>query len=165
MKPSTTDRRLIAAAALAVLVIAVETLRVFKYPLFVAAALMINYARSLVASPGTLMLEMAPGAPDVALLTTLPAAAIPESTASSPDWPSYNRALTSMRYSPLDQINRDNVAALRVLCTYDTKEKGRFTTGPIELDGALIGTTDRDIFSIDATTCRENWRTHEHYTN
>ena len=29
------------------------------------------------------------------------------------------------------------------------------------VDGALIGTTEFDIFSIDPATCAENWRTHE----
>ena len=32
------------------------------------------------------------------------------------------------------------------------------------VEGALIATTGYDIFSIDPTTCRENWRTHESYT-
>jgi alcohol dehydrogenase (cytochrome c) len=163
MKLKTTDRLLITAAVLIVLGIAVETLRVFKYPLFVAADLTINYARSFVAPTGTLTLESAPVGQDVAYRTAVPTAAAPESTASSPDWPSYNRGLTSVRYSPLDQINRDNVATLKVLCTYDTKQRGHFTTGPLIVDGTLIGTTERDLFSIDASTCHENWRTHEHY--
>ena len=32
------------------------------------------------------------------------------------------------------------------------------------MNGALIFVTAFDIFSIDASTCRENWRTHEDYT-
>jgi alcohol dehydrogenase (cytochrome c) len=31
------------------------------------------------------------------------------------------------------------------------------------VDGALIGTTAQDIFSIDPDNCRQNWRTHEEY--
>ena len=31
------------------------------------------------------------------------------------------------------------------------------------VEGALIGTTEFDIFSIDPATCAENWRTHEEY--
>jgi alcohol dehydrogenase (cytochrome c) len=31
------------------------------------------------------------------------------------------------------------------------------------VEGALIGTTEFDIFSIDPSTCAENWRTHEEY--
>ena len=32
------------------------------------------------------------------------------------------------------------------------------------MNGALIGTTEYDIFSIDPANCRQNWRTHEDYT-
>ncbi len=34
-------------------------------------------------------------------------------------------------------------------------------SGLIKVNGALIGTTISDIFSIDPATCAENWRTHE----
>jgi alcohol dehydrogenase (cytochrome c) len=50
-----------------------------------------------------------------------------------------------------------------VLCTYDTKRYSAFETGLIMVEGALIGTTEFDIFSIDPATCAENWRTHEEY--
>lgn len=84
--------------------------------------------------------------------------------AQSPDvasWPSYNRTLTSQRYSPLSQINTQTVRGLKVLCSYDTKLREAFETGPLMIDGALIGTTAMDIFSIDPSNCKENWRTHE----
>jgi alcohol dehydrogenase (cytochrome c) len=29
------------------------------------------------------------------------------------------------------------------------------------VEGALIGTTEFDIFSLDPATCAENWRVHE----
>jgi len=117
MKPNRTDKRLIAAAALAAMALAAVLVDVFKYRLLLAATLMINYARSSVAPPGTLALEMAPVAQDGASGATPPTAAIADSVATSLDWPSYNRTLTSARYSSLDQINRDNVGTLRVLCT------------------------------------------------
>ncbi len=49
------------------------------------------------------------------------------------------------------------------MCTYDTGQYTSFETGPIMVNGALIGTTEHDIFSIDPTNCHENWRTHEDY--
>jgi alcohol dehydrogenase (cytochrome c) len=79
------------------------------------------------------------------------------------DWPSYNKTLTSERFSDLSQINTKNVAKLKVLCTYDTWRLTSFETGLIMVEGALIGTTEFDIFSIDPATCTENWRTHEEY--
>jgi glucose dehydrogenase len=63
----------------------------------------------------------------------------------------------------LSQINTKNVAKLKVLCTYDTWRITSFETGLIMVEGALIGTTEFDIFSIDPSTCGENWRTHEEY--
>ncbi len=86
--------------------------------------------------------------------------AIPGETAQS-DWPSYNGTLTSERYSTLDQINVRNVANLKVVCTYDTKQETGFDTGLVQVDGALFATTEQDVFSIDPDTCREIWRTHE----
>jgi len=91
-----------------------------------------------------------------------PAPAAPPSP-SAADWPSYNKTLTSERFSDLGQINTKNVAKLKVLCTYDTWRLTSFETGPIMVEGALIGTTEFDIFSINPATCAENWRTHEEY--
>ena len=91
-----------------------------------------------------------------------PAPAAPPSPAAA-DWPSYNKTLTSERFSDLSQINTKNVAKLKVLCTYDTWRLTSFETGLIMVEGALIGTTEFDIFSIDPSTCAENWRTHEEY--
>lgn len=91
------------------------------------------------------------------------AAVTPVAPATAADWPSYNRTLTSERFSQLRQIDTKNVSKLRVLCTYDTKKVTSFETGPIMVNNALIGTTEHDIFSLDPVTCRENWRTHEEY--
>ena len=91
----------------------------------------------------------------------------PLTVASNPagnEWPSYNRTLTSERYSPLAEINAKTVGQLKVLCTYDTKQYTSFETGLIVVNGALIGTTRTDIFSIDPATCAENWRTREDFS-
>ena len=79
------------------------------------------------------------------------------------DWPTYNRTLTSDRYSQLSEINTGNAAKLKVLCTYDVDEYTAFESGLIMVENALIGTTEFDIFSLDPATCAENWRTHEDY--
>src|SRR5262245_50384582 len=87
----------------------------------------------------------------------------PAPSPAAADWPSYNKTLTSERFSELSQINTQNVAKLKVLCTYDTGRLTSFESGLIMVEGALIGTTEFDIFSIDPATCAENWRTHEEY--
>src|SRR6516165_5503736 len=81
--------------------------------------------------------------------------------AAAGDWPSYNKTLTTERFSDLSQINTQNVVKLKVLCTYSTGTYSSFETGLIMVEGALIGTTEFDIFSIDPATCNQNWRTRE----
>jgi len=91
-----------------------------------------------------------------------PAPAAPPSPAAA-DWPSYNKTLTSERFSDLSQINTKNAGKLKVLCSYNTWRLTSFESGLIMVEGALIGTTEFDIFSINPSTCAENWRTHEEY--
>src|SRR5271170_6995263 len=91
------------------------------------------------------------------------AAPVAPAPGAAGDWPSYNKTLTSERFSDLAQINAKNVDKLKVLCTYDTHRFTAFEGGLIMVEGALIGTTEFDIFSIDPATCAENWRTHEEY--
>lgn len=124
--------------------------------------LVINYVRYLNAPDGTLTTQVNP----TATAATAAAAPLPLAAPAvlEDDWPSYNKTLTSNRFSPLAQINAGNVSHLKILCTYDTGAHSAFSTGPIMVNGALIATTGYDIFSIDPATCRENWRTHESYT-
>jgi alcohol dehydrogenase (cytochrome c) len=124
----------------------------------IAGAEVRNVLLSLNAPEGTLTTEQNPA---------FKAAAPPPTAAPAPgaagDWPSYNKTLTSERFSDLAQINTKNVDKLKVLCTYETKRFTAFETGLLMVEGALIGTTEFDIFSIDPATCAENWRVHEEY--
>lgn len=128
------------------------------------AAMVINHIRYSSAPAGTLSIEVAQPAP-AAPPPAAPAAASPPATpgGAEADWPSYNRTLTSNRFSPLGQINSRNADRLKIACTYDTHLYTGFTSGLLEVDGALIFVTEYDLFSIDPATCRENWRTHENY--
>jgi alcohol dehydrogenase (cytochrome c) len=124
--------------------------------------LVLNTIRSANNPPGTIAVEL----PNAATVdgATATAGMAPRANTQPGDagtWPSYNRTLTSQRYSPLTQINASNVHGLKVQCTYDTGLHDSFETGPLMVDGALIGTTALDIFSIDPSNCKENWRTHE----
>ena len=135
------------------------------------AAMAINYVRYLSAPAGTLTTEEAvatdatsapsPGA-SIAKGAALGADATPG--AASDNWPSYNKTLTSNRFSGLKEINKANVSGLKVLCTYDTGQYTGFTSGLLEVNDALIAVTEYDIISLDPTNCRENWRHHEEYT-
>jgi alcohol dehydrogenase (cytochrome c) len=120
-----------------------------------------SYVLSLNQPPGTVRTEENTVFESATSTPAATATATPGAAAG--DWPSYNKTLTSERFSDLAQINTKNVAKLRVLCTYDTHRYAAFETGLIMVEGALIGTTEFDIFSIDPGTCAENWRTHEDY--
>jgi len=131
-------------------------------------AMAVNYVRSWSAPPGTLSVESS-----VALPSTVvnPAPSPPATSLANPpppaitadDWPSYNKTLTSERFSPLSQISVWNVRRLKILCAYDTQQHTSFETGPLMVNGALIATTEHDIFSLNPSNCTENWRTHEDY--
>jgi alcohol dehydrogenase (cytochrome c) len=83
------------------------------------AGMAINYVRSWSAPSGTTTTELAAAAPEAAgapVPSRSSAARPPEAAAG--DWPSYNKTLTSERYSQLSQINttnttRDNTRASR----------------------------------------------------
>src|SRR5262249_1740848 len=77
------------------------------------------------------------------------------------DWPNYNRTLSSDRFSPLSQINKSNVSRMKQLCVFDVNVDTNFQTGPIVIGRTLYATTDKEIFAIDAETCRQIWRVRE----
>ena len=137
----------------------------YVYPVQVStiAGLTRNYFISWGAPAGTTTTELNPDYKAAAPAAPSPPAAAPSPSAAAADWPSYNRTLASERYSDLNQINTKNVAKLKVLCTYDVDQYAAFESGLIMVEGALIGTTQFDIFSLDPATCAVNWRTHEDY--
>jgi alcohol dehydrogenase (cytochrome c) len=87
-----------------------------------------NYIRILFAPPGTITTELNPTYRG-AEAPTLPASSAPRDAAG--DWPSYNKTLTSERFSELDAINTKNVDKLKVLCTYDTSLSNTRTSSPV----------------------------------
>ena len=87
-----------------------------------------------------------------------------DATVSS-DWPAYNRTLAGDRYSPLSEINRENVAQLRSVCTYTLPEVTSLQTGPIAIAGTIYFTTDTISYAIDASNCAEKWKRVRHSTS
>jgi glucose dehydrogenase len=81
------------------------------------------------------------------------------------DWPGYNGTLSSDRYSSLTSINAGNAGRLAVACTFDTGETTAFQSGLVQVDGAILATTEHDTISIDANTCAQKWRAHEEFPN
>jgi quinoprotein glucose dehydrogenase len=83
------------------------------------------------------------------------------------DWPAYGHDAGGTRYSPLAQINRDNVKQLKLAWEYHTgalEVKGRstakaaFEATPIMVDGTLYLTTPFNrVIALDPTTGKERW--------
>ncbi len=122
-------------------------------------AQVLNDLKSASAPAGTLTTELNPDWKDNPAVQPATVAAAPPGP-SDQDWPYYNKTLTSERFSTLAEITTQNVGGLKTLCVYDTKERTSFQSGLIVVGGALIGTTQHSIFSLDPATCHENWRTH-----
>jgi membrane-bound PQQ-dependent dehydrogenase (glucose/quinate/shikimate family) len=86
------------------------------------------------------------------------------------EWRSYGGDPGGMRYSPLNQINRSNVAQLQRAWTYHTGEialglgKGAsrvaaFQSTPLVVDGVLyLSTPSNRVMAVDAETGAELWQ-------
>jgi len=78
-------------------------------------------------------------------------------------WPTNGGSFTNQRYSPLDQINRDNVANLKAEWRAHLNGSGMSTRNsaegtPIYQDGKLyISTGDSDVFAFDVDTGEMIW--------
>ena len=80
------------------------------------------------------------------------------------DWPNIHGNEFSQRYSPLDQINADNVGSLQIAWRFATTNFGPATdynnpSTPLEIDGVLyanVGVT-RNVVALDAKTGEVMW--------
>ena len=80
------------------------------------------------------------------------------------DWPEYHGDGFAQRYSPLDQINAENVADLEVAWQFSTANFGPTTdfnnpSTPIEVDGVLYANiaSTRNVVALDATSGQVLW--------
>jgi quinoprotein glucose dehydrogenase len=96
------------------------------------------------------------------LLATLAATA--HAAGDRADWPRVGNDPGGMRYSTLDQINRDNIGRLAPAWTYHTGElvDGQGKTiecTPLVVDGVMyITTANLRVAALDAATGRELWQ-------
>jgi quinoprotein glucose dehydrogenase len=103
----------------------------------------------------------------IAMGTIPPTGAATTQITTQDDWPCYGHDEGGMRFSPLTQIDRSNVAGLAVAWTFHTGDisdgKGRlkrsgFETTPIVVDGRLYLTTPFNrIIALDAETGKQVW--------
>src|SRR5437867_9588025 len=97
----------------------------------------------------------------VLVLSCLSGAAVLALQRDDVSWP-INGGADNIRYSPLAQINRDNVSTLQVAWTYDSHDafKGsEMQSNPVVVDGVLYATTPTlKVVAVDAATGREIWK-------
>lgn len=83
------------------------------------------------------------------------------------DWPAYGGSFSARRYSPLKEINRDNVASLKRVWDFHTGDlpvrNTRNTYGsentPLKVGDTLYVCTPKDlVIALDPTTGRQRWR-------
>jgi quinoprotein glucose dehydrogenase len=83
------------------------------------------------------------------------------------DWSSNGRDLQGTRYTPADQITRDNVSRLEVAWTYSTGEAdapfattrpASFEATPLVVEGTMyVGTPLGRVIALDPETGRQRW--------
>ncbi|MCG8311228.1 MAG: PQQ-binding-like beta-propeller repeat protein [Cytophagales bacterium] len=79
------------------------------------------------------------------------------------NWPVYLGGKHNNHYSPLDQINKNNVDQLKIAWEYHTGDsisKGnlQIQCNPIIIDGMMYGTSPKlKVFALDATTGVRKW--------
>lgn len=78
------------------------------------------------------------------------------------DWPRYARDLGGTRYSPLTQINRQNVGQLDRAWTFQLRPEGGASllggTVPIVIDDIMYLPIGNAVVALEADTGRELWR-------
>ncbi len=76
-------------------------------------------------------------------------------------WSVYGGGAESIRYSSLDQINRGNVAGLKVAWTFDTSDAfsdSEMECNPIIVNGVMYATTPKlRLIALDAATGELRW--------
>lgn len=81
--------------------------------------------------------------------------------ADNGEWPSFGRDYSNQRYSPLTQINRDNVDRLALAWRYDSGISASFQATPIVVDGVMyLSLPYNDVVALDARSGKELWRYH-----
>lgn len=104
---------------------------------------------------------------NIAAPASSPAGGEDRAAVASPaaDWPMYNRDYAGTRYSPLRQIDTDNVARLAPAWSYKlgrSATSGELTGGseftPVVIGGVMYAAAADRVVALDAATGEEIWR-------
>ena len=108
--------------------------------------------------------RLAPALPLLIVLSCGVSTVSAQSGAANGEWRTYGGDLGSTRYAPLDQINGDNFADLKVVWRFKTVNLGprpdfNYQATPLMIDGVLYTTAGsrRDVVALDAATGEMLW--------
>ena len=74
------------------------------------------------------------------------------------NWLTHGRTYSEQRFSPLDDINTENVSRLGLAWSYEMREPRGAEATPIVVDGVMYVTSAWSIvYALDAATGRELW--------
>jgi alcohol dehydrogenase (cytochrome c) len=73
------------------------------------------------------------------------------------NWTSYNGDYSGRRYSSLHEVNRNNVAQLRVAWVFHPGNSQRLEATPLVVRGIMYVTAANDVYALDAQTGRVLW--------
>ena len=98
-------------------------------------------------------------------LSLVPAFVVGQEPVDPADWPVYNRDLAGTRYSPLTDIDVDNVASLEPIWSYPLVPHpstesltGGYQFTPLVIDGRMYVAGADHVAALDAATGDELWR-------
>ena len=76
----------------------------------------------------------------------------------------YGMGFSGNRYSPLTQINKENVSRLVPVWAYSLADLQGGETFPLVYDGVIYVTTHDSTVAVDALTGKQIWRVKHEYT-
>ncbi|HEU0178899.1 MAG TPA: PQQ-dependent dehydrogenase, methanol/ethanol family [Blastocatellia bacterium] len=82
-----------------------------------------------------------------------------QADARAGDWITHGRTYSEARYSPLKQINSNNVQKLGLAWSFDTQTNRGLEATPIVIDGVMYTTGSWSVvYALDAKTGRQLWK-------
>jgi len=83
----------------------------------------------------------------------------PAGSRDGKDWPGYGGDYTERHFSPLTQINAENIGQLGLVWSHDIDVMPSAQTAPVAVDGVLyFGAGHSVVHALDARTGKELWR-------
>ncbi|HVT34281.1 MAG TPA: PQQ-dependent dehydrogenase, methanol/ethanol family [Nevskiaceae bacterium] len=79
------------------------------------------------------------------------------------NWPEFGGQFSEQRYSPLDQVNKDNVKRLGLAWSMEVPDVWNVSSAPVEVDGTLYFAVGFSVmYAVEAATGKVLWKYDPH---